>query len=144
MIPGLEQAEFVRFGMVHRNTYINGPTVLRETWQSKARADLFFAGQVSGVEGYVESAASGLIAGRNAAALVLNRPLSVPPRTTAIGALAYYVSHAEPGAYQPSNITHGIMAPLPDPPRDKLRKKTLIAERALSDLEAWQTVAVAR
>jgi len=137
MIPGLEQAEFVRFGMVHRNTYINGPKVLRPTWQSRVRDDLFFAGQVSGVEGYVESAASGLIAGRNAAALVLGQPLRVPPRTTAIGALAYYVSHAEPRNYQPSNITHGIMAPLEHVPKDKLRKKTLIAERALRDLEAW-------
>ena len=143
MIPGLEQAEFVRFGMVHRNTYINGPTVLRETWQARSRRDLFFAGQVSGVEGYVESAASGLLAGRNAAALVLGRPLSTPPRTTAIGALAYYVSHALPTTYQPSNITHGIMAPLESPPRDKLRKKQLIAERALRDLEAWQTVTTA-
>jgi hypothetical protein len=98
--------------MVHRNTYINGPTVLRETWQVKGRDDLFFAGQISGVEGYVESAASGLIAGRNAAARVLGRPLSVPPRTTAIGALAYYVSHANPAHYQPTNITFGIIAPL--------------------------------
>ena len=96
LIPGLEQAEFVRFGMVHRNTYINGPAVLRETWQTKTRADLFFAGQISGVEGYVESAASGLIAGRNAAALVRGEEPRVPPRTTAIGALAYYVSHADP------------------------------------------------
>ncbi len=95
MIPGLEQADFVRYGMVHRNTYINGPTVLQETWQTRARGDLFFAGQVSGVEGYVESAASGLLAGRNAAALVLGEPLTRFPRTTAIGALAYYVSHAE-------------------------------------------------
>ena len=87
MIPGLEHAEFVRFGMVHRNTYINGPTVLRETWQTRARPDLFFAGQISGVEGYVESAASGLIAGRNAAALVRGEEPRVPPRTTAIGAL---------------------------------------------------------
>jgi methylenetetrahydrofolate--tRNA-(uracil-5-)-methyltransferase len=138
MIPGLENAEFVRFGMVHRNTYINGPTVLRETWQTRQRPDLFFAGQVSGVEGYVESAASGLIAGRNAAAMAQNRALSVPPRTTAIGALAYYVSHAEARSYQPSNITHGIMAPLVSPPRDKAKKKALIAERALADLEAWQ------
>jgi methylenetetrahydrofolate--tRNA-(uracil-5-)-methyltransferase len=138
MIPGLEQAEFVRFGMVHRNTYINGPTVLRETWQTRRRADLFFAGQVSGVEGYVESAASGLIAGRNAAALVLGHTLSTPPRTTAIGALAHYVSHAEAGNYQPSNITHGIMAPLENPPKDKLKKKMLIAERALRDLATWQ------
>ncbi len=138
MIPGLEQAEFVRYGMVHRNTYINGPTVLRETWQTRQRPDLFFAGQVSGVEGYVESAASGLIAGRNAAALVLGRLLSTPPRTTAIGALAYYVSHADPGNYQPSNITHGIMPPLEQPPRDKLRKKALVAERALQDLDEWR------
>ena len=98
MIPGLEQAEFVRFGMVHRNTYINGPTVLRETWQTRRAADLFFAGQMSGVEGYVESAASGLLAGRNAAALVRGEAPRAPPRTTAIGALAYYVSHADPRA----------------------------------------------
>ena len=137
MIPGLERAEFVRFGMVHRNTFINGPTVLRETWQTRTRDDLFFAGQVSGVEGYVESAASGLIAGRNAAALVQGRLLSAPPRTTAIGALAYYVSHAEPSTYQPSNITHGIMAPLDNPPRDKARRKALIADRALRDLATW-------
>jgi len=137
MIPGLEQAEFVRFGMVHRNTYINGPKVLRETWQTRARADLFFAGQVSGVEGYVESAASGLIAGCNAAAQVLGRPLSSPPRTTAIGALAYYVSHADPANYQPTNITHGIMQPLDDPPRDKMRRKMMIAERALTDLSEY-------
>ena len=112
LIPGLEQAEFVRFGMMHRNTYINGPTVLRETWQTRTRDDLFFAGQMSGVEGYVESAASGLMAGRNAAALVA-RPsrCGVPPRTTAIGALAYYVSHADPQHYQPTNITFGIMPP---------------------------------
>ena len=80
MIPGLEQAEFVRFGMVHRNTYINGPTVLRRHWQTRERPDLFFAGQISGVEGYVESAASGLIAGRNAAALVRGQPPAPPPR----------------------------------------------------------------
>jgi methylenetetrahydrofolate--tRNA-(uracil-5-)-methyltransferase len=137
MIPGLEQAEFVRYGMVHRNTYICGPRVLRPTWQTRFRDDLFFAGQVSGVEGYVESAASGLLAGRNAAALAAGRPLRTLPRTTAIGALAHYVSHADPANYQPSNITHGIMEPLPNPPRDKARKKALIAERALSDLQEW-------
>ena len=120
MMPGLEHAEFVRFGMVHRNTYINGPTVLRETWQTKFRADLFFAGQISGVEGYVESAASGLIAGRNAAALVRGEEPRVPPRTTAIGALAYYVSHADPRNYQPTNITFGIMEPTSStPPRER-------------------------
>jgi methylenetetrahydrofolate--tRNA-(uracil-5-)-methyltransferase len=138
LIPGLEHAEFVRFGMIHRNTYINGPTVLRDTWQVRGRDDLFFAGQISGVEGYVESAASGLIAGRNAAALVLGEPLRVPPRTTAIGALAYYVSHAEPKHYQPTNITFGIMEPLPPgKKRRKADRKLAQSERALADLDAW-------
>jgi methylenetetrahydrofolate--tRNA-(uracil-5-)-methyltransferase len=141
MIPGLEQAEFVRFGMVHRNTYINGPTVLRDTWQTKARGDLFFAGQISGVEGYVESAASGLIAGRNAAALVRGDEPRVPPRTTAIGALAYYVSHADPRNYQPTNITFGIMAPPPEQIDGrrvaKGDRKTATSQRALQDLDAW-------
>jgi methylenetetrahydrofolate--tRNA-(uracil-5-)-methyltransferase len=146
MIPGLERAEFVRFGMVHRNTYINGPTVLRDTWQTKARPDLFFAGQISGVEGYVESAASGLMAGRNAAALVRGDEPRIPPRTTAIGALAFYVSHADPRNYQPTNITFGIMLP-PDPlPRNlgrvrtanqRAQRKQATAERALRALEAW-------
>ena len=136
MIPGLEQAEFVRFGMVHRNTYICGPRVLRPTWQTRQRDDLFFAGQVSGVEGYVESAASGLLAGINAARLVQGLAPQVLPRTTAMGALAHYVSHADPDHYQPTNITHGIMEPLPQPPRDKARRKALMAERALADLEA--------
>src|SRR5688572_8636506 len=112
LIPGLEHAEFVRFGMVHRNTYINGPTVLRETWQTRANPWLLFAGQISGVEGYVESAASGLIAGRNAAALARGQALRVPPRTTAIGALAFYVANANPQHYQPTNVTFGIMPPL--------------------------------
>src|SRR5499426_4183164 len=123
--------------MVHRNTYINGPTVLRETWQVRGRDDLFFAGQISGVEGYVESAASGLIAGRNAAARVLGRALSVPPRTTAIGALAYYVSHANPAHYQPTNITFGIMPPLSPAPKGKKLRNLALADRALQDLQAW-------
>jgi methylenetetrahydrofolate--tRNA-(uracil-5-)-methyltransferase len=137
MIPGLEQAEFVRFGMVHRNTYVNGPTVLRDTWQTRTRDDLFFAGQVSGVEGYVESAASGLIAGINAARLALGLAPAAPPRTTAIGALGHYVANADPAHYEPTNITFGIMAPLDDPPRDRARRKALLAERALADLDRW-------
>jgi methylenetetrahydrofolate--tRNA-(uracil-5-)-methyltransferase len=141
LIPGLEQAEFVRFGMVHRNTYINGPTVLRDTWQTRVRPDLFFAGQISGVEGYVESAASGLIAGRNAAALVLGEPPRTPPRTTAIGALAYYVSHADPRHYQPTNITFGIMpAPAPPPGTRTLnreQRKQVTSARALAALDGW-------
>ncbi len=137
LIPGLEHAEFVRFGMVHRNTYVNGPTVLSETWQVRTRPTLFFAGQMSGVEGYVESAASGLLAGMNAAALATGRPTSTPPRTTAIGALAYYVSHADPAHYEPSNITFGIMAPLDRPPKGKQFRKLALSERALADLDQW-------
>lgn len=137
MIPGLERAEFVRFGMVHRNTYINGPTVLRDTWQVKERDDLFFAGQVSGVEGYVESAASGLLAGVNAARVAVGEaPLSAP-RETAIGALAYYVSHADAKYYQPSNVTFGIMPPLEHRQRGGKQRKEALAARALSALDAW-------
>jgi methylenetetrahydrofolate--tRNA-(uracil-5-)-methyltransferase len=142
MIPGLEHAEFVRFGMVHRNTYINGPALLTDTWQTRSRGDLFFAGQISGVEGYVESAASGLMAGRHAAALVRGEPRRVPPRSTALGALAYYVSHADPRNYQPTNITFGIMEPLfagapSSHARDKQARKLAISDRALRDLETW-------
>jgi methylenetetrahydrofolate--tRNA-(uracil-5-)-methyltransferase len=139
MIPGLEHAEFVRFGMIHRNTYINGPTVLQDTWQTRTRADLFFAGQVSGVEGYVESAASGLIAGRNAARLSQGREPLAAPRTTAIGALAYYVSHADPAHYNPTNITFGIMPPLDSPPRSKTERQLATSARALADLAAWHS-----
>ena len=137
MIPGLEHAEFVRFGMIHRNTYINAPTVLADTWQTRRRSALFFAGQVSGVEGYVESAASGLIAGRNAALLVLGRDPVRPPRTTAIGALGYYVSHADPRHYEPSNITFGIMPPLDAAPRNKQARQLAMSDRALRDLSEW-------
>ena len=153
MIPGLKDAEFVRFGMVHRNTYINGPTILLPTWQTRTRADLFFAGQVSGVEGYVESAASGLLAGMNAARQARGQETMQAPRETAIGALAYYVSHAEARYYQPSNITFGIMPPLqtqfvgrtlptadrrlPKPSKKDQRKEAL-ATRALHALDEWK------
>jgi methylenetetrahydrofolate--tRNA-(uracil-5-)-methyltransferase len=137
LIPGLEPAEFVRFGMIHRNTYINGPTVLRETWQTRTRDDLFFAGQVSGVEGYVESAASGLMAGRNAAALALGETPAAPPRTTAMGALAYYVSHADPRHYAPSNIAFGLLPPLAGRVRQRKDRNVAIATRALDDLARW-------
>ena len=146
LIPGLENAEFVRFGMIHRNTYINGPTVLRDTWQLRDHETIFFAGQISGVEGYVESAASGLIAGRNAAALARGRTPSAPPRTTAIGALGYYVSHAEPKHYQPSNITFGIIPPLvrepggPRVPKVKAQRNERLSARALADLDGWRAV----
>jgi methylenetetrahydrofolate--tRNA-(uracil-5-)-methyltransferase len=138
LIPGLEGAEFVRLGMVHRNTYINGPMVLAETWQARRRPDLLFAGQISGVEGYVESAASGLLAGISAASLARGQQPTAPSRTTAMGALAYYVSHATSAGYQPSNITFGIMEPLQTPPRNKVERKLAISRRALADLEGWK------
>ena len=137
LIPGLEHAEFVRFGMVHRNTYVNGPTVLAETWQVRRRPTLFLAGQMSGVEGYVESAASGLLAGLNAAALARGEATAALPRTTAIGALAYYVSHADPAHYDPTNITFGIMEPLEHAPKQRLARKLALSERALRSLAIW-------
>ncbi len=141
LIPGLEGAEFVRFGLVHRNTYINAPTVLTDTWQVRERPGLLFAGQISGVEGYVESAASGLLAGMTAAALVSGRPPAAPPRTTAMGALAHYVSHADPRHYQPSNITFGIMAPLEGGDRrlrrDRKARNEALSARALEELARW-------
>jgi methylenetetrahydrofolate--tRNA-(uracil-5-)-methyltransferase len=137
MIPGLAQAEFVRFGMVHRNTYVNGPKVLHETWQVRTHPALFLAGQMSGVEGYVESAASGLLAGLNAARLAVGQRPIAPPRSTAIGALAYYASHADAAHYEPSNITFGIMQPLSRPPRGRVERKLALSTRALEDLTAW-------
>jgi len=142
LIPGLEQAEFVRFGMIHRNTYVNSPTVLRETWQTRMRDDLLFAGQMSGVEGYVESAASGLMAGCNAAAIALGEAPAAMPRTTAMGALAYYVSHADPKHYVPSNIAFGLIPPLERRIKSKKDRNLAISERALEDLERWRTACV--
>ena len=137
-IPGLEQAEFVRLGMIHRNTYINGPAALLPTWQSRHRPGLFFAGQISGVEGYVESAASGLIAGLNAAALARGRAPAAPPRTTAIGALGHYVSHADAADYQPSNIAFGLIPVTGDVPRRRRDRRRAVAARALAQIEEWR------
>jgi methylenetetrahydrofolate--tRNA-(uracil-5-)-methyltransferase len=133
--------------MLPRNPYFHGPTVLRYTWQTRARPYLFFAGQISGVEGYVESASSGLIAGRNAALVSRGEEPRVPPRTTAIGALAYYVSHADPKHYQPTNITFGVMpfdSAQGEPPVTGKRlkgaeRKLAISERALKALDEWNS-----
>ena len=137
LIPGLERAEFVRLGMIHRNTYINAPNVLTDTWQTRSRPGLFFAGQLSGVEGYVESAASGLMAGRNAARLVRGLILDAPPRTTAIGALGYYVSHADARHYDPTNITFGIISPLDAAPKSRQERALAVSARAVQDLGQW-------
>ncbi len=137
MVPGLENAEFARFGMIHRNTYINAPKVLHATFQTRRRDTLFFAGQISGVEGYTESAASGLIAGRNAAALALGLPLSEPPKTTALGALGHYISHADAEDYQPTNIAFGLLPPLDPPVRNRRARKEAMVERALEALDEF-------
>ena len=121
MIPGLEQAEFLRFGQIHRNTYINAPALLSSTLQLRAEPSIFFAGQVSGVEGYVESIATGLAAGRHAAALASGAPLVPFPRETAIGSLCAYVSGADSKHYQPANITFDLLPPLDEATRVRLR-----------------------
>jgi methylenetetrahydrofolate--tRNA-(uracil-5-)-methyltransferase len=137
LIPGLENAEFSRYGMIHRNTYINSPALLRPTFQTRARESLFFAGQISGVEGYTESAASGIIAGINAARLVRSQPPLVPPRTTALGALCHYIANAEPKSYQPTNVAFGLLPPLDPPVKSRKARNQALVERALRDLEEF-------
>ncbi len=134
MIPGLESAEFVRFGMIHRNTYINSPKTLRPTFEARTRPGLFFAGQMSGVEGYVESAASGLLAGIAAAARALGHEPEPFPAETAMGALGRYISGSDPKHYQPTNIAFGLFPDLADPIRDKQRRRRALSERALLSL----------
>ncbi|MEY8457748.1 methylenetetrahydrofolate--tRNA-(uracil(54)-C(5))-methyltransferase (FADH(2)-oxidizing) TrmFO [Lactococcus ileimucosae] len=136
MIPGLENAEFVRYGVMHRNSYMDSPNLLTQTFRSKKQANLFFAGQMTGVEGYVESAASGLVAGINAARLFKGEEEVVFPQTTAIGALPYYITHTDSKHFQPMNVTFGIVKELEGPRiRDKKERYTKVAERALSDLD---------
>ena len=137
MIPGLEQAEFLRFGQVHRNTYINGPALLAPTLQMRTRPEIFFAGQISGVEGYVESIATGLIAGRAAAALAAGDTPRAFPRETAMGSLTSYVSGADPLHYQPANITFDLLPKLENPPRDKKVRYAEVCRRALAALEEY-------
>ena len=141
MIPGLENAEFSRFGMIHRNTYINSPAVLKSTFQTRQRADLFFAGQISGVEGYTESAASGLLAGINAARLSRELPPLTPPRTTALGALAFYISHSSTENYQPTNIAFGLFPPLDTHVRKKSERKKALVRRALDAIDDFASSA---
>lgn len=131
MIPALHDAEFVRFGVMHRNTFINSPKVLSATYQLRNHPRIFVAGQVTGVEGYVESAGSGLVAGINAARLFQDRPPVVFPENTMLGSLAVYVSGALTEDFQPMNANFGLLPPLPSPVRDKKQRKLALAERAL-------------
>ena len=139
MIPGLEKAEFVRLGSLHRNTFIDSPHLLRPTLQFKDRDDLFFAGQMIGVEGYLESAAAGLLAGRNAGRLLTGVPLLIAPSTTALGSLIAYITNYERQNFQPMNANYGLFPPLTGRLRGR-EKKAAFAERALRELSVWQAV----
>ncbi len=140
LIPGLEKAEFVRLGSLHRNTFIDSPHHLRPTLQWRWRNDLFFAGQMTGVEGYIESAASGLLAGINGARMAAGLEPVFPPPTTALGSLLRYITDQSSQAFQPMNANFGLFPPLPFPNSAKGRaKKELMAHRALEELELWQT-----
>jgi len=141
LIPGLENAEFLQFGQIHRNTYICSPRVLSPTMQMRERQNVFFAGQITGVEGYVESVAMGWLAGINSARLVLNEPLIEAPPQTAIGSLAHYVAKAEAKNFQPVNITFALLPPLAELQtrrvRNKRERRLLQVESALKEWEAW-------
>jgi methylenetetrahydrofolate--tRNA-(uracil-5-)-methyltransferase len=135
LIPGLEQAEFVRFGQMHRNTFVNSPTLLWSTMQFRRRDDLFFAGQITGTEGYVGSVASGLVAGLNAARRARGHSPIVFPETTMIGALCSYVCNADPNSFQPMKANFGLLPPLDRPVRKKRDRYVAYARRAMADLE---------
>ena len=141
LIPGLEEAEFLQYGQIHRNTYICAPRVLSPTLQAREHPALFFAGQITGVEGYVESVASGWLAGLNAARLAAKLELKVAPRLSAMGALARYVSSADPKTYQPANITFALLEPLAEEHRRRVRRKMerrqLQVELALKEWDTW-------
>jgi methylenetetrahydrofolate--tRNA-(uracil-5-)-methyltransferase len=136
LIPGLENAEFERYGQMHRNTFIFSPALLDATMQFRTRPDLFFAGQIVGVEGYMGNVASGLAAGLNLSRLLLGKPLLTFPRETMIGALLHYVSHASPADFQPKKAMFGILSPLPEPPRGRKDRGLAYASRALQALDA--------
>ena len=137
LIPGLENARFLRYGQIHRNTYINAPTLLQPTLQMKAHPQVFFAGQICGVEGYVESIATGLLAGMHVAALAQGVPLSAAPRASAFGSLTHYVTHADPKDFQPANITFDLLPALERKVRDRKERHRLQCEAALKEFDAW-------
>src|SRR3989454_3115421 len=137
LIPGLENARFLRYGQIHRNTYINAPTLLRETLQMKEHPRVLFAGQICGVEGYVESIATGLMAGVHASALIANAEPVAPPRATAFGSLAHYITHADATNFQPANITFDLLPPLEQKIRDRQERHRRQCELALREFERW-------
>ena len=138
LIPGLENVQIIRYGVMHRNTFMKSPVVLEPTYASKRRPDLFFAGQMTGVEGYVESAASGLIAGINAARIALGETPLIFPETTAMGSMAHYITHTSAHHFQPMNANFGIMPALTVRVRNKKERNQQLADRALKDLATFQ------
>jgi methylenetetrahydrofolate--tRNA-(uracil-5-)-methyltransferase len=138
MIPGLEQAEYLRFGSIHRNSYLNSPASLGPGLTARDDDRLLFAGQITGVEGYTESLGTGLLAGINLGRRLEGKPLAVPPPTTMLGALYRYLAEADPRHFQPMNANFGLLEPLPGKVR-KDRKKELLAERAQADFETWRS-----
>ena len=136
-IPGLRDAEFVRLGQVHRNCYINAPRVLMPTMQTRERPTLLFAGQISGVEGYTESAATGLLAGMNAARLATGLPTLTLPEDTMLGALAHYIASADPSNYQPQNAAFGLLPEAPSRSRRKQDRRAARSTKAMASLSAW-------
>jgi methylenetetrahydrofolate--tRNA-(uracil-5-)-methyltransferase len=138
LIPGLENAEFLRYGQIHRNTYINAPALLNETLQLRDHANVFFAGQISGVEGYVESIATGLAAGMLAAAHLAGDALRPFPRETAVGSLLHYISHADPRHYQPANIAFDLFPPLENSPRDRRERQIAVCGLASRRMAEWK------
>ncbi len=137
MIPGLENGRFLRYGQIHRNTYINAPTLLRETLQMRTHPRVLFAGQICGVEGYVESIATGLLAGMHAAALVSGSEIVAAPRASAFGSLTHYVTHADAKNFQPANITFDLLPPLDKKIRDRKERHRLQCEMALQEFDQW-------
>ncbi len=135
LIPALEGAEFARYGVMHRNTYINSPDLLTATYRMRKYEKIYFAGQITGVEGYVESAASGLVAGMNAARAALGSDEVIFSRKTALGALAHYVSNPAASNFQPMNVNYGIFEDLGERIRDKRQKAEKYAERALGEVD---------
>lgn len=138
LIPGLEEAAFVRYGTMHRNTFINSPRLLKPTTQLKKYPNILIAGQISGVEGYIESAASGLISGINAARIIKNLKPLIPPRDTALGSLLNYITETDPDNFQPMNINFGLLPSWPEKIRDKKEKNLRLARRSLAELEKWK------
>lgn len=137
LIPGLENARFLRFGQIHRNTYINSPALLNETLQLKEHPKIFFAGQICGVEGYVESIATGLMAGIHAATLAAEAESLAPPRASAFGSLTHYITHANPNHFQPANITFDLLPALDRKVRDRQQRHKLQCELALNQFDRW-------